>query len=132
MFKIVIISASALLIGISLSAIQLLPSLELSQHITRASGTSYEFATSHSFEIQNFITFVSPNFFGFENTYWNVWYYWELSVYIGILTLILILFAVYFRRKNRYVLFFAGLAFLSLLLALGANTPLYWLLWKFC
>jgi len=106
---------------------------KLSQHITRAGGTSYEFAASYSFPIQNFITFVSPDFFGnpVDGTYWHIWNYWELSLYIGILTLILISFAIYFKRKNKYVLFFTGLASLSLLLALGSNTPIYWLLWRF-
>ncbi|MCK4901748.1 MAG: YfhO family protein [Thermoplasmatales archaeon] len=123
----------ALVVGVSLAAIQLLPSFELSQHITRAGGESYVFITSFSFPPQNLVTTILPNFFGnpVEGSYLNVWNYWELSLYVGILTLILISFAIYFKRKNKYVLFFTGLAILSLLLAMGRNTPLYWILWKF-
>ncbi|MEM2897419.1 MAG: hypothetical protein QXG01_07635, partial [Candidatus Bathyarchaeia archaeon] len=87
--KLYSIFALAFFVGILLSAIQLIPSLELSKYTTRAGGVSYEFATSHSFPIQSFITFVLPNFFGnfATETYWNVWNYWELSPYIGILPL---------------------------------------------
>ena len=123
----------ASVVGILLSAIQLIPSFELSKYVTRAGGTSYDFATSYSFPLQNSITFVLPNFFGnpTAGTFWNVWNYYELSQYIGILPLILVFIAIYFKRDNKYVLFFTGLAFLSLLFALGRNTPVYWLLWKF-
>ena len=131
--KLLLILALALGVGISLAAIQLIPSFELSQHVTRAGGASYEFATSYSFPPHNLITTIMPNFYGnpVEESYLNVWNYWELSLYVGILTLILISFAIYFKRKNKYVLFFTGLAILSLLLAMGRNTPLFWILWKF-
>ena len=131
--KLLLILALALGVGISLAAIQLLPSFELSQHVTRAGGASYEFVTSYSFPPHNLITTILPNFYGnpVEGSYLNVWNYWELCLYIGILALILISFAIYFKRKNKYVLFFTGLAILSLLLAMGKNTSLYWILWKF-
>jgi len=131
-FKLFYIFASALVVGILLSAIYLIPAFELSKYITRAGGVSYDFATSYSFPLQNFITFILPNFFGNPDiNYWGQWNYWELSSYIGILPLFLVFIAIYFKKDKKQVLFFTGLAFLSLLLALGRNTPIYWLLWKF-
>lgn len=131
--KLFSILISALVVGVLLSAIQLVPSFELSRYITRAGGVGYEYATSYSFPLQNFVTFLSPHFFGspVDGTYWGMWNFWELSAYIGIFSVILVFIAIYFKRDNKYVLFFTGLAFLSLLFALGRNTPVYWLLWKF-
>jgi hypothetical protein len=131
--KLFIVLALALLIGILLASIQLIPSFEISQHITRAGGISYEFATSSSLPPYNVITFILPNFFGnyLDMSYWNVWYFWEFPMYLGIFSLILISFAIYFRRRNKYVLFFTGLGIISLLLAFGEHTPLYWVFWKF-
>jgi hypothetical protein len=131
-FKLFYIFALALVVGILLSAIYLIPAFELSKYITRAGGVSYDFATSYSFPLQNFITFILPNFFGNPDiNYWGQWNYWELSSYIGILPLFLVFIAIYFKKDKKHVLFFTGLAFLSLLFALGRNTPIYWLLWKF-
>lgn len=131
--KLFSISAFALVVGILLSAIQLVPSLELSKYATRAGGVSYDFATSYSLPPLNFITFVLPNFFGNPaiNTYWGPRNYGELSAYIGILPLIFVFIAIYFKRDDKYVLFFTVLTFLSLLFALGRYTPVYWFLWKF-
>jgi len=131
-FKLFYIFALALVVGILLSAIYLIPAFELSKYITRAGGVNYDFATSYSFPLQNFITFILPNFFGNPDiNYWGQPNYWELSSYIGILPLFLVFIAIYFKRDKKHVLFFTGLAFLSLLFALGRNTPVYWLLWKF-
>ena len=123
----------ALVAGLSLAAAQLLPSLELSQYTTRAGGVSYSFATSFSFSPQYLITLILPNFFGnpINDTYWGDDFFWEFYPYLGFLPLILAVIAVYFKRDNKHVQFFTMLGLLSLLLALGKNTPIYWLLWRF-
>lgn len=121
-----------LTVCVLLSAIQLFPSLELSKYTTRADW-SYDGATSYaSLPPQHIITFLLPGFFGnpFSGNYWGEAGS-ELALYLGIFPLILVLFAVAFKRNNRYVLFFSVLALLSLLFALGKYTPFYWLLWKF-
>lgn len=120
--KFFLIFIVALLTGFALSATKLIPLLEFSKYTGRAGGVSYDFATSYSLPLESLITFVLPKFFFFSN--------WPL-LYIGFLPLILMLIAICFRRNNKHVLFFTGLAFLSLLFALGRNTPFYWLLWKF-
>ena len=125
----------ALTIGILLSAIQLVPSFELSKYVTRAGGVSYDFATQGSVPPQNLLTFILPNLFGsiVEHTYWGAeigaWF-WAYG-YIGFFPLILIMFAFFFKRDNAYVVFFSILAFLSLVFALGKYTPFYRIIYNF-
>jgi len=78
-----------------------------------------------------------PNFFGNFADYWGIEinYYQETSVYIGILPLILIFFAIFVKRSEKeereLIWFFTGLAILSLLLAFGGNTRIYLWVWKY-
>lgn len=68
---------------------------------------------------QHLIQFLAPDFFGNPTTlnYWGVWNYGELVGYVGILPLILALFALLYRR-DKHTLFIGGLAIGSLLFAL--------------
>jgi hypothetical protein len=72
---------------------------------------------------------VVPNFFGnpsHGNNWWGIDNYNEVTIYLGILPLLLIGLALFLRR-DRMVLFFAGWGLLGLLWALG--TPAYGLLY---
>lgn len=68
---------------------------------------------------QNLIQFVAPDFFGNPATlnYWGVWNYAEFIGYIGILPLIIAVFAMFFRRDKK-TLFFGTMFFLSLIFSL--------------
>lgn len=68
---------------------------------------------------QNLIHFVAPDFFGNPATlnYWGVFNYGEFVGYIGIFPLIFALFAL-FQRRNKEVLFFGSLFFISLIFSL--------------
>ncbi|HSX40945.1 MAG TPA: YfhO family protein [Candidatus Saccharimonadales bacterium] len=68
---------------------------------------------------QHLIQFVAPDFFGNPTTlnYWGVWNYAEFIGYVGILPLIVSLFALFFRRDKK-TLFFGTFLFLSLIFAL--------------
>ena len=65
---------------------------------------------------QNIIQFLAPDFFGNPATlnYWGVWNYAEFVGYVGILPLILALFALFFRR-DKTVLFFGLTFFIALI-----------------
>ncbi|MFX0202638.1 MAG: YfhO family protein, partial [Candidatus Hodarchaeota archaeon] len=122
-------------VGVCLAAIQLLPTYEFSGLTTRAGGVAYDFATTFSFPRENLITLILPNFFGNYIQYWGIWNYQEMIIYIGIFPLILITFAIFFKRsgneEREWIWFFAGLAIFSMLLALGKNTRIYWWVWRF-
>lgn len=68
---------------------------------------------------QHLIQFISPDFFGNPTTlnYWGTWNYGELTGYVGITALILAIYALFFKR-DRNVLFFGVVMFLSLIFSL--------------
>jgi len=68
---------------------------------------------------QNLIQFLAPDFFGNPSTlnYFGIWNYAEFIGYVGIIPLILALFALFFR-KDKKTLFFGTIFFISLIFAL--------------
>jgi len=64
---------------------------------------------------QHLVQFIAPDFFGNPTTlnYWGVWNYGELVGYVGIIPLILALFAIFYRRDKK-TLFFGTIFFLSI------------------
>ena len=112
------------LTGVSLSAIQFLPALELARYSVR-DALSYAWVSSFSLPPENLITLLVPDFFGDHLTvpYWGKNFLWEMSIYLGVIPLILAATAMVFDR-SRPVLIFSSIAALSLVMALGEYTPL--------
>lgn len=114
------------LIAVGISAIVLLPGLEMSRLSVRTAFT-YEDAAQYSLPPIELVGLVVPGFFGrgAENA-WGPWQRVEVG-YIGVLPLILAAIALVLRR-NKYTLFFALLALLGLALAMGGYAILHgWL-----
>jgi len=110
--------------GFSLSAIQLIPTLELTGYSVRET-LSYEWVSIFSFPPENLLTLLLPDFFGnmLEVPYWGKNYLWEMSVYLGVIPLAMIAAAIIFDR-SRPVVIFSLIAAAALVLALGKHTPL--------
>lgn len=125
-FRLFYVLVLALMVCLSLSAIQLLPSLEFSKYSNRASGVDYWFATRISFPPWHLITFLIPEFFGtpLDDSYLSTSNFWNLNAYVGILPLILAAIAPLFKR-NKYTIFFSLLAVFSVLFSFGGYTPLF-------
>ena len=159
----------ALLLSVGLSAIQLLPTAELSLLSQRADGLDYEEAMTYSFWPWRLLTLFAPNLFGSPATgdYWGYATYWEDAGYLGVLPLLLALGAAWgwsrdwlsARARPRLsptsdhpkerlepetrtektngglegflVPFLLLLALLALILAMGQNTPVYPLVFKY-
>lgn len=124
--------ALAALLGIGLAAIQLVPTGELMQLSQRSAGLDYDFAMTYSFWPWRLLTLWAPNFFGqpANGNYWGYGAYWEDDGYLGVLPLLLASASIVTWRRKRHPLvpFFAGMALVALVLALGRNTPIYpWL-----
>lgn len=128
---------SFIFFGTLLALPQILPTLQLSHYTSRNISNTYDFAVSVPFHINNVCSFISANCMGSAQnaTYPSNWQvngiYWENTPYIGLPFFLLVVFAsiLYFLKgkKNAIVSIFMSLCILFVLLALGKNSPLYFL-----
>ena len=125
-------------LGVALSLVHLLPNALWSQDSARA--TSFEFATELSLPFQSLLALFVPYPWGdlVTSPYQGPGYVWSVNAYFGALMVVLAIVALSSARAKadtppapgmRHLAVFAGLVVLSLLLALGANTPVYRLLY---
>ncbi len=114
--------------GLLLSAIQLLPEVEMMRQGERAQIT-YEFFSQYSLPPRQTLALIFPYFFGgafrlpFQVTYWGEWIMAVTCGYVGMLGLLLGLVALFSPRRQRLAWFWAGAAAVSLLLAFGSYLP---------
>jgi hypothetical protein len=120
----------ALLTGLLLSSVQLLPLLQFSRLSSRAAEATFEFASAYSFPPTHLITLLVPIFFGepLRIGYWSVPNFEELTWYIGVLPLLAL--AIAWRKPDRHTLFYTALTVAGVLLALGSYGFLYRLAWE--
>jgi hypothetical protein len=122
-----LIMLAAVIFSLTLAAFYILPTGEGASLSSRASPT-YEYLSQFSLPPTHLITLLSPHFFGTPttHTYWGALNFWELSIFLGILPLLLALIGL--SQKNKYRWLFSGIAILTILIALGKFTPLYHLI----
>lgn len=129
------LAAAVVIIAVGLSAVQLLPTAELSEYSLREE-MSYVRSTDGQLAWSQLLTLIVPKFFGTSNhlggenplAYWGpqaYWNFWETCTYIGIAALLLSAVALRAFRTNRHILFFAGFTLFALLSALGDNFVLH-------
>jgi hypothetical protein len=99
------------LLGVLVASAQLLPTLEFIQRSLRA-DLSYQ-AVSAGLPLNELISIIYPGYFGGS------------PEYVGIVTMVLIVFALVLGRPRSDIFFWAGTGLVSLLLAFGGNTFLY-------
>lgn len=118
-----------LAVGAGLSAVTLLPALELTRLSVRSAFT-YPDAAQFSLPPIELVGLLIPGFFGRgpENA-WGPWARVEVG-YLGVFPLILASIAVILRR-NRRMMFFALIVVVGLLLALGGYAILHGWLFQF-
>ena len=122
--------AGIVLGGAALSAVQLCASFQEWGEMLRSAGVPFHFAAMFSFPPENFLTLLAPHFFGDLKTvaYWGRSYLWEMSLFIGLSGFVLAVVGATWsdRRTRRFSIL---MVILLLLLALGAYTPLFKLLY---
>lgn len=125
--------AAAAALALALCAAQLLPTAEYLMNSQRATEVGFAQAATYSLWPWRLLGLVAPNFFGNPalGNYWGYGNFWEDALYVGLLTVALAAYAAFRRRKageSGFIWFLGGLLLVSLLLALGQNTPLFaWL-----
>jgi len=120
-----------LVVGLALSAVQLVPFLQFSLASERLAEADYEFATEYSLPPAHLITLVVPEFFGepIRSGYWSVPTFEELTYYAGMLVFFGIVLAL--RKPTRLSWFFIFLMVFGLALALGRYGVLYPLAYEY-
>lgn len=113
-------------LGALLAAPQLLPALDAARESVRAQPLPYSTAASYSLPVVNLLTLVAPYPFGddFSVPYAGEWVMWETSLYIGPAALVLAALGA-MRSKRRSDRAALVVAILGIVLALGANMPVF-------
>ena len=117
--------AATVAAGVSLTAVQLLPTAELAAHSVRAAMTFDEFA-AYSLPVRQLPMLLFPFLFGGNppQPYQGAWFLEELTGYAGVLPLILGPASVALIGRDLHARFWLGLAAFAFLLVLGPATPL--------
>lgn len=114
-------------IAVIVTSVQWLPIFRELLHSSRIGDAAVWLKDGWFLPWQHLIQFVAPDFFGNPATlnYWGVWNYGEFIGYIGILPLMLALYALIFRRDRltRFFWIALGVAFLFLLPTPIAKLP---------
>ncbi|MBX3175671.1 MAG: hypothetical protein KF709_14785 [Gemmatimonadaceae bacterium] len=120
---------AAVALGMLMGAVQYLPVMEYVDWSPRAGGRDYSYATSFSMPIEELFNTYLPQFTGILDNYWGRNGIHFHSEYIG--AGVLFLAAASFLRgtsdasRRKLLWFFTGLLVVSMLWALGGNTPFY-------
>lgn len=117
-------------VGLGVSAVQLLPLIQFSLISSRTTSAGLEFATAFSMPPAHLITLLIPDFFGepVRAGYWSVPNFEELTYYAGLLPLLGLALAL--RRPDKQVWFWVSLALTGLLLALGSYGFLFEIVYR--
>jgi len=122
--NIIILFSISVIIGISLMAIQLLPTIEMGNNSVRFFEEYISKFNYGLLSLDRIITLFAPDYFGNPNTmnFWGSFNYYETTIYCGVISIFAIIYSIFRFKKLKNEKFFLCLAFLSLLLAF--NTPL--------
>ncbi|HUP84630.1 MAG TPA: YfhO family protein [Acidimicrobiales bacterium] len=124
-----LLAGLVVVVGVGLSAVQLLPTANVVSASGRA-AVDYATATSYSFPLSHLPLLLFPNLFGTASpsgplsfAYAGSWTMAELNGYPGMAALVLAAVGLRVARHDRRVVAFVGLGALGLLMATGAATP---------
>ncbi|HLX11895.1 MAG TPA: hypothetical protein VKS81_03700, partial [Bacteroidota bacterium] len=138
--------ALAVILGLAIAAYVYLPTQEYSKYSIRgggeagvSAGLDMDYATQWSFHPFEMFNLIIPSTFGFSSQYITDWQgtqqtlpmYWgwmpftTSTVYIGILPIILCIFALSYRR-NRMTIFLTILAAIIFLISFGKFSPFFY------
>lgn len=115
----------AFILGVGMSSIQLLPTLELTALSVRFQEHYIQNINYGLLPLRNLVTLFAPDFFGNPATgnYWGFWNYHETMLYLGLPSLFALVWSItsYFKLDKK-IKFFLFSAIITLLLAL--DTPI--------
>lgn len=118
--------AAAGALGVVLAGVQLIPALELTAVSIRHEGIAFDTAAAFSLWPGQLIGALIPGFFGTHaaGDWWGPGPFWEGVIYLGVLPLLLVPWAL-LRQRDATTWYLAALAALALFLALGRYNPFF-------
>ncbi len=121
---------AAAVLGTALAAAEWLPTAVYLQQSQRAGGAP-SWALDYSFWPWHFLTLIAPDAFGTpaRGTYWGYGAFWEDAVYVGLLPLLLGIYALWRGHPRRVVRWAVVALVVGFLFALGKNTPVFMVLY---
>lgn len=130
--------STSCLLALLIASVQLLPTFEYLQQSPRADAAEYEFVMTYSFSPWRLLTLLAPDLLGnpARGRFYGYGNYLEDAVYVGVIPLLLALGGLINLRRRSTLhpppstlpVFLTLLLLVSLLLALGRNTPVFpWL-----
>ena len=123
----------AVAFAFALAAVNFLPFVDYVGESPRGAvgGRGYEYATSFSMPPAEISGLAVPEQQGFLQTYHGKSYFKQHTEYVGALVMAMLLLGAVFSRRNKYWLFFSGVALVALTISLGGYTPIYRLYFDF-
>ena len=124
----VALALGAVLLGVTLSAVQALPFLSYIPFSPRAEGGSsggWEYAVSYSLPPEELFTTILPQFNGVLESYWGRNFFKLHTEYLGAPVLVLAVLGLGDRTRRSIIRALGIIAILFLLVALGGHTPFY-------
>ena len=118
----------AVLLGLGIAALQVMPFLEYIPFSPRAEGGpsgGWEYAVAYSLPPVEVFTAILPQFNGIHETYWGPNFFKLHSEYLGAVVLVLAVLGWRDRERRRLVWGMTAVAILFLLVAFGGHTPFY-------
>lgn len=122
------LALGAVVLGLAIAAIQVLPFLAYIPFSPRAAGGpsgGWEYATGFSMPPEEIVTTVLPQFNGVLEHYWGRNFFKLHTEYLGLLVVVLAALGVGDRARGRTIRALGVVAVLFLLIALGGHTPFY-------
>lgn len=123
-----LLSIGSVAVGIAISAAQMLPGIGYLAFSPRAGGgRGWDFATSWSLPPTELIDLLNPRFSGILQNYWGQNAFKQHAEYFGVIIAALLIVGLILAWRRRETKFFAGFGIFGLLMALGGNTPFYYI-----
>src|SRR5262249_21214776 len=122
------LATGAVLLGLGVAAIQILPFLAYVPYSPRGVGgpsTGWEYATAFSMPPVETFTTVLPQFNGVLENYWGTNFFKSHTEYLGALVVALAAIGIGDTRRRHLVRALGAIAILFLLVAYGGHTPFY-------
>lgn len=121
-------AAIAVLAGIGIAAVQVIPILTHKVYTPRGAGgasVGWEYMTAYALPIEELMTTILPQFNGMLENYWGQNFFKSHTEYLGGLIVILAVLGLSGARKRGLLAGFGAVVGLFLLVSFGGHTPFY-------